>query len=326
MTSESDLNWSYIINNLKLISFPDSLWGINVHPEFKFIGILHLNYSMKSIFIDKAIIFEFDKSQCSEIKVDVFLCQKLVYLPQISCVNSIEDICNIIFYVEGLKICENWQNNENCLVCTENDFLRCNECYIQNERVIWENDQFNDVDTVVKQILELEYNPINNKSDQNQTFLCKICSKSFPSYADLNKHEKVHHVSAKSFESEHYQVPQKTIQNFQCGVCSKVFNTANSLKVHYRRHNNDKNLCEFCSKSFFNKNQLKEHQRLCVNANANQQIFKCNFCGKTTTSLVLHQRHIQNHTNVKHNLCNICGKTFCKGKICYKSFFVGLTL
>lgn len=237
-----------ILNNLNLISLPTSLWGVHIHPKYEYIAILHAVYGTR-LQIDKGIIIQYDGLN-DKIKGSIFLCCKNVSIPEINTtINCINDISHLVFSIHELKICENWQyqqntdkaSNSDCLIYVSSGFNTCLMCntpdkakfmeYLQQESnsnlnksqidadTIWQdscandlNDNLSDnlipssedVDVVVKEILELEYTntnpPIPINIEDNSTvfttaeaslFNSRTDNKSFSELNTIIKQEKI---------------------------------------------------------------------------------------------------------------------------------------
>lgn len=250
-----------------------------------------------------------------------------------------------------------WKENDNSKLCDGS--------HLHSTETVWQtgcsnevelNDSLSenlmasseDVDVVVKQILEMEYTnqdggpikeeidiPNNKLSDSendnsniygkvDNNLACRTCSKVFTSLSNLARHERIHSNDKNnkyvckicnkqylSLEALNSHMHLHTGENLhKCEICKKKFTNPSHLKVHLRKHTGERPFaCEFCNKRFFTKSHLKEHVRL----HTGERPYKCHICNKTNSHQSAHQRHVMTHSNVKPNLCNICGKTFCKG-------------
>ncbi|XP_023028605.1 uncharacterized protein isoform X1 [Leptinotarsa decemlineata] len=151
------------------------------------------------------------------------------------------------------------------------------------------------------------------------SFQCKICSKSFAKAGSLKYHEKVH-------------TGEKP---FQCQICSKSFSQSHNLKYHEKIHSGEKPFqCKICSKSFIRNSELIKHEK----THSGERPFQCQICPKSfiqNSELIIHGR---THSGEKPFRCQICSKSFSRSnklkchekihtgekrfpcKICSKSF------
>lgn len=330
-----------ILNNLNLINLPSSLWGIHIDPKYEYLAIIHVCFNSSNLTLDKGIIVQYD-NVTDKIQANIFLYCKNVSIPEINpTISTINDLCQMIFTIDELKVCANFQQSDkNCLITVNNSgfdtCVICNSDYYEDNNLnksqidgtdsIWQTNDDNliasseDVDVVVKQILELEYTSTEQPNDQIpivdavepalvvnihenpqqiDEFKCRTCSKQFGGLSALTRHEKTH------FKIE----PSSKDCVHRCSVCGKCFSSQSHLKVHHRKHTGTRPYaCQFCSKCFYTNSHLKEHTRL----HTGLKPYKCSICGKESSHQSAHQRHVLTHSNLKPNLCNICGKTFCK--------------
>ncbi len=76
--------------------------------------------------------------------------------------------------------------------------------------------------------------------------LCKFCSKTYKTSAHLSRHVNALHATLKN--------------KYPCNKCSKVFVWEDSLRMHIRRHGEDKGYkCQLCSRIFFTKTEKNTH-------------------------------------------------------------------
>ncbi|XP_033753450.1 zinc finger protein 768-like isoform X5 [Pecten maximus] len=78
------------------------------------------------------------------------------------------------------------------------------------------------------------------------THFCYPCGKGFKSYTGHYRHEKLFH--------------RPQTNNPKCQICGRQFPDDSSLKIHYRRHSDDRPFkCEMCGKSYKHKKSLQDH-------------------------------------------------------------------
>ncbi|XP_060086413.1 protein sister of odd and bowel-like isoform X5 [Ylistrum balloti] len=78
------------------------------------------------------------------------------------------------------------------------------------------------------------------------THFCYPCGKGFKSYTGHYRHEKLFH--------------RPQTNNPKCQICGRQFPDDSSLKIHYRRHSDDRPFrCGMCGKSYKHKKSLQDH-------------------------------------------------------------------
>ncbi|XP_029174202.1 zinc finger protein 569-like [Nylanderia fulva] len=94
--------------------------------------------------------------------------------------------------------------------------------------------------------------------------------------------------------------------DFTCHICTRRFQTNARLKIHLRRHNNDRMyLCDKCDKTFTTNNYLQAHMREMHGNNR----YPCESCNKTFRRKRDLNIHMLTHTDYKAT-CPECKKTF----------------
>lgn len=126
---------------------------------------------------------------------------------------------------------------------------------------------------------------------------CDICHKTFKDKFVLNTHKKTH-----SGEKAH-----------KCPMCDYACNNMTYMRQHVLNHTHQLQFkCHFCYRGFVSDEGLQLH----INKlHANEpRIYKCDICGKISTSKGNLRQHQKTHDpdyNQKHNhKCPDCGKTF----------------
>ncbi|XP_023717684.1 zinc finger protein 19 isoform X12 [Cryptotermes secundus] len=129
--------------------------------------------------------------------------------------------------------------------------------------------------------------------EENHSYPCKNCGKSFHSLPEFRQHKRIH------FRKE------KTV--FVCDICGRAVTTHTSLVSHRRIHTGEKPFaCKTCGKKFNSQSYLKVHDR----THSGERPHTCNLCGKCFTqqsSLVVHKRY---HSGKKPYHCLVCSKDF----------------
>ncbi|CAH1173485.1 unnamed protein product [Phaedon cochleariae] len=135
------------------------------------------------------------------------------------------------------------------------------------------------------------HNPQEKKAEEERTFLCTICGKTFNRKAHLQSHYRLH-----SGEKP-----------YECTLCNKKFRHLARYKSHNLLHTGQRPYsCEICDKSFVQLDHLKQH----TSVHSGRKPHACAFCRKTFAhkcNLVVHERI---HTGDMPYKCSLCDKEF----------------
>lgn len=127
-----------------------------------------------------------------------------------------------------------------------------------------------------------------------ESFQCNMCKKSFYSHLHLKKHVQSHEKSKPS--KQHF-----------CSECDAVFAKAWDLKLHIRRHTNERPfVCSVCGSGFKTKDKLKIHTR----CHTGERPYVCSQCGATFRQSGILQSHMRTHSGEKPYICKECGMAF----------------
>ncbi|KAM4711480.1 uncharacterized protein FYW61_020678 isoform 2-T2 [Anableps anableps] len=149
--------------------------------------------------------------------------------------------------------------------------------------------------------------------------ICSICSRSFPTNAELLEHRKSHVTSRRYIcqqcgdgfdtllgRSQHRQVHQVKRQ-FKCPHCEKTYTRRSDVKRHLFTHTGERpHQCKQCNKRFPVRFMLVKHLRV----HTGERPFQCSHCSKRFTLVSVLARHERMHTGEKPFLCSQCGKGF----------------
>eukprot|EP00071_Canis_lupus_P025666 XP_022259223.1 uncharacterized protein LOC102155336 [Canis lupus familiaris] len=127
--------------------------------------------------------------------------------------------------------------------------------------------------------------------EEENTFKCNECGKTFNKKHLLAGHEKIH----------------SGVKPYECTECGKTFIKSTHLLQHHMIHTGERPYeCMECGKAFNRKSYLTQHQRI----HSGEKPYKCNECGKAFThrsNFVLHKRR---HSGEKSFVCKECGQVF----------------
>ena len=125
-------------------------------------------------------------------------------------------------------------------------------------------------------------------------YLCPICNKTFPSVAQLEKHQKFH--------------VQKC---FTCKECHEIFDKKWLYDQHLadkHGHQLEKSVCPECNKEFSQRNLLLAHIQAHHKKKSEFKCFVCNLNFNKKHNLVTHLNSW--HPNEKFPYCPVCMEIF----------------
>ncbi|XP_055593054.1 zinc finger protein 423 homolog isoform X2 [Uranotaenia lowii] len=120
-------------------------------------------------------------------------------------------------------------------------------------------------------------NHTNSHSKNNDgTYRCQFCDKTFPRLGYLKKHEQSH--------TEHMP--------FKCEYCARLFKHKRSRDRHTKLHTGDRRYrCPHCEAAFSRSDHLKIHMK----THDNQKPFQCTICNRGYNTAAALTSHMQNH-------------------------------
>ena len=150
-----------------------------------------------------------------------------------------------------------------------------------------------------------------HKERPPKPYECDICDTKFVSIYNLNTHKKVTHSDERPFqcgiclktfktkaalEKKHIAFHHKTGPMFHCTICPKSFRLKDYLKIHMKRHNNERtHFCNTCGKGFYDKKSLREHVRI----HSGEKPYECNYCDYRCALKGNLGKHMKTHSDDK---------------------------
>jgi len=143
-----------------------------------------------------------------------------------------------------------------------------------------------------------KYNTFTNhqlyfcSDNQNNGFICHICSTVIKTKRELDTHVKYVH---------------STVRQFECEQCQKRFKRKGDLVVHMQSHTAAPGFfCEKCGKSFFKKRNLKSHLSTHDTSDSSKK-HECIECGRRFLRLQALKNHLTTHSSERLYSCEVCG-------------------
>ena len=99
---------------------------------------------------------------------------------------------------------------------------------------------------------------------------------------------------------------------YKCELCDFLTKTKSNLKSHVDYiHNKIMKKCEYCDKVYGSNANMKKHVLQYHTNDTNENIVKCDQCGKKLND----KRYLKDHISIVHegkrdHMCSICGKAF----------------
>ncbi|KAB1274332.1 Zinc finger and SCAN domain-containing protein 4 [Camelus dromedarius] len=94
---------------------------------------------------------------------------------------------------------------------------------------------------------------------------------------------------------------------YKCEDCPKVFRYFSRLKVHQRRHRNERTfVCAECNKGFFQASDLRVHQK----THTGEKPFLCSTCKAAFSHKTNLRAHERIHTGEKPYACPLCRRSY----------------
>lgn len=156
------------------------------------------------------------------------------------------------------------------------------------------------------------------KTNENErTYLCKKCNKTFKLSRNFANHLKIHlkqSIVARKELMSHNLMNIKP--RYSCPVCDKIYfkqaHLDNHLTVHTNQddENEEKQPCPECNKKF-GKKAMELHRQTHLPAKP----YLCMVCGKGYSRSGYLSIHMRTHSNYRPHLCSVCGKLDLKQNI-----------
>ncbi|XP_046824545.1 zinc finger protein 27-like isoform X1 [Vespa crabro] len=178
--------------------------------------------------------------------------------------------------------------------------------------------------------------------NEQLSFTCHLCNKSYKKKSELKKHVILHDDIIQAQNRDEAELIHKAKQiinnriSYKCELCKKVIFTKRGFLRHMRvhsgkrpckcelcgkcyrieqdlaRHIRDvheglkKYPCDICGRAFANKGAKDDHRRI----HTGERPYACKHCPKTFRTLNSIYIHNRVHTNYKPHKCSYCGKYF----------------
>lgn len=140
-------------------------------------------------------------------------------------------------------------------------------------------------------------------------YVCEICGKGHRVKTLLEQHM-YKHKDNKSETLNKYQEYYRRYgkKSVECKICKKIV-TRSALYNHMKAQHGDglkKFLCNLCGKTYSTKMSLDVH----MNIHTKKISYDCNICSKSFTHQNYLKTHLMMHSGERPHCCDLCGKTF----------------
>ncbi|KAK7078024.1 hypothetical protein SK128_021516 [Halocaridina rubra] len=126
----------------------------------------------------------------------------------------------------------------------------------------------------------------------NESLVCNICDKVFPTIGKLKSHKRGVHTTERSHE---------------CPLCQRLFSDKSNLGRHIQRHNGERSyVCSICGKTFTTNSNLSTHLKV----HSAREPLMCVLCNNTFLSKHGLKKHMMTHSGERPFQCEICDASF----------------
>lgn len=189
------------------------------------------------------------------------------------------------------EVLKNEPKDENTVVKLEDTSTNNEEPRLENDIIEsdGEADCPNPADFVEACWAESPHYGSRQGDDEEGTFPCKICDRTFSTKSSLTIHAKFHQDISGG--------PESNKENYSCFVCDKVFSSKGHLALHSKVH-----IGETASPPLSTSSRSSP---------ANMKLYRCDLCNKTYSMA----KHLWGHVSTTHKghplvTCGLCQRTF----------------